>query len=157
VTNVVKKDAELSIYVERMIRLIQLLRIYEMVLAIPERDDSGEPHITMRGTMMSVVYSFFYSLIESDPKGIDFFRIWRSRVPEMASEIDALEGRVAPMREGLRLFRNRFGFHGSTSREHEATAFDVLATYDGAEIYQAILDTRSLSTKLLQMKQDNKG
>ncbi|SRR6266404_187050 len=153
----VKKDGELSIYVERMIRLIQLLRIYDMVSAIPDGDDPGEPHITMRGTMMSVVYSFFYSLIEPDPKGIDFFRLWRARVPEMTSELDALEARVAPMREGLRLFRNRFGFHGSTSREHEAVAFDVLAEYGGEAIYKAILDTRNLSTKLLDVKQRKQG
>jgi len=36
------KDGELSIYVERMIRLIQLLRIYEKVLVLSDADDPGE-------------------------------------------------------------------------------------------------------------------
>lgn len=146
-----KKDGELSIYVERMYRFIQLLRIYDIVLAIPDRDDPGEPHLTMRGTMMSVVYSFFYSLIEPDSKGVDFFRIWRARLPEAATDIDALEARVAPIRDDLRLFRNRFGFHGSRSREREAAAFDLLLNHQGSHIYQVILDTRDLSTKLLKM------
>ena len=146
-----KKDDELSIYVERMIRLIQLLRVYQMVLTLPDGDERVEPHLTMRGTMMSVVYSFFYSLIETDSRGIDFFRIWRERAPEMASELDALETRVQPMKDDLRVFRNRFGFHGSTSREHEAAAFKLLETHTGAEIYKVILDTRNLSTRLLHL------
>jgi len=150
-TEAPKKDDELSIYTERMMRFIQLLRLYEMVLATSDEDDRSEPHLTMRGTMMSVVYSLFYSLIEPDPKEIEFFRIWRTRLPEMSAEISALEARVAPMRNGLRLFRNRFGFHGSTSREHESPAFDVLFDHDGLDIYQAILETRNLLTKLIQV------
>lgn len=146
-----KKDGELSIYVERMYRFIQLLRIYDMVLAIPDRNDPGEPHLTMRGTMMSVVYSFFYSLIEPDSKGVDFFRIWRARLPEATADIDSLEARVAPIRDDLRLFRNRFGFHGSRSRERESVGFDLLLNHQGSDIYQVILDTRDLSTKLLEM------
>ncbi len=53
--------------------------------------------------------------------------------------------------------RNRFGFHGSTSREHEAKAFNVLAAHSGEEIYKAILDTRNLSTKLLEVKRNEQG
>ena len=146
-----KKDDELSIYVERMIRLIQLLRIYEKVLVMPEECEDLDPHLTMRATMLSVVYSFFYSLIERDPNGIDFFRIWRTRAPEMASELDTLEARVQPMKDDLRVFRNRFGFHGSTSREHEAAAFKLLEVHTGTEIYNVILDTRNLSAKLLHL------
>jgi hypothetical protein len=104
----------------------------------------------MHGTMMAIVYSFFYSLIETDPKGINFFRVWRKRLPEMADDLDALEKIINPMHEGLRLFRNRFGFHGSTSRSHEASAFNVLKQFDGRKIYQAIIDTRNMSTILIQ-------
>jgi len=98
---------------------------------------------------MSVVYSFFYSLIERDPKGVDFFRIWRKRLPDMKSELDELEARIEPMRKGLRLFRNRFGFHGSISRKHELPAFDVLKEFSGTQIYKTMLDMRNLSTKML--------
>lgn len=147
-----KKDGELSIYVERMMRFLPLLRIYEMVLRIPEDQDQGDPHLTMRGTMTSVVYSFFYSLIEKDSKSIDFFRIWRARVPELKEEIDTLEARIEPIRDGLRLFRNRFGFHGSTGREHEEKAFELLTEHSGMGIYQAMIDTRNLSTRLIEYK-----
>jgi hypothetical protein len=145
-----KKDAELSIYIERMLRFIQLLRIYDMVMQTPKEEDTGSNHVTMRGTMMAVVYSFFYSLIEKDPKGIDFFRIWQKRRPDMSAELNELENYIEPMREGLRVFRNRFGFHGSTTREHEAPAFDVLKQFDSSQIYRVMIDMRNLSTKLIQ-------
>jgi hypothetical protein len=153
VTNARVPDDELSVYVERIMRMIQLLRIYEMVLALPdEPSDRDNPQSSRKGTMMGVVYSFFYSLIEDDPQGINFFRIWRAREPSFAAELDALEARIAPFKGRLRLFRNRFGFHGSVTREHEAVGLDLLTHHDGALIYQAILDTRNLSTKLLKAR-----
>jgi len=120
-----------------------------MVLRTPKEKNIG--HLSMHVTMMSVVYSFFYSLIETDPKGINFFHIWRKRQPTLTAELDALEKQIDPMRNGLRQFRNRFGFHGSRSRSHESSAFDVLKQFDGAQIYKAMIDTRNLSTRLIEM------
>ena len=136
-----------------MMRMIQLLRIYQMVLALPdEPSDRDNPQSSPKGTMMGVVYSFFYSLIEDDPQGINFFKVWRIREPSFASELDALETRIAPFKDRLRLFRNRFGFHGSVTREHEAAGFDLLKQHDGATIYQAVIDIRNLSTRLIQAR-----
>lgn len=152
-TNPPVPDDELSIYVERMMRMIQLLRVYEMVLALPdEPSDRDNPQSSRKGTMMGVVYSFFYSLIEDDSQGINVFRIWRAREPSFDGELDALEARIAPFKDRPRLFRNRFGFHGSATREHEAAGLDLLMHHDGGTIYQAILETRNLSTRLIQAR-----
>lgn len=144
-------DSELSIYVERMIRMIQLLRIYELVLTLPdEQDGVRTPDLTLKATMMGVVYSFYYSLIEDDLRGVNFFRIWRAREPSFAAELDALEAKVKPFKEKLGIFRNRYGFHGSRSRKHEVAAFALLEQHAGMDVYEAILATRSLSSKLLE-------
>ena len=144
------QDEEFSIYVERMSRMIQLLRIYELVLKQPDAVDKDLPHLSLAGTMLAVVYSFYYSLIEDRPDGVSFFRVWRNRAPEFTPTLDALEAQVAPFRESLRLFRHRYGFHGSITRTHEAVAFDLLLHHTGSELMAIILATRDLSTKLIE-------
>lgn len=151
ISKATKQDGELSIYVDRMVMMMQLLRIYSIVLKIPE-NDKGFPHTTMRGTMAAVVYSFFYSLIEDDNKGVNFFRIWRERAPEFKEKLDKLEAKVSPFKDKLRLFRNRFGFHGSTNRKYEARAWELLADHSGSEIMDVIIETRNLSSELIQKK-----
>lgn len=145
-----KKDDELSIYVERMVRMMQLLRIYEMVLGLPPEQEDLDSITGRRGAMLAVVYSFYYSLIEDQENSINFFRLWRSRVPQLSGEIDALETKILPFKDKLRVYRNRFGFHGSISREHESEAFKLLEDHTGTELYSAILETRNLSTKLIR-------
>lgn len=143
------QDEEFCIYVERMTRMIQLLRIYELVLRQSGAVDTEQPHLSLAGTMLAVVYSFYYSLIEERENGIDFFRIWKRHAPEFTVELEILESRVAPLRENLRVFRNRYGFHGSTSREHESVAFDLLSQHSGNQLMDTILEMRNLSTRLL--------
>lgn len=141
---------EFSICVERMSRMIQLLRIHELVLKQPEAVDRNLPHLSLGGTMLAVVYSFYYSLIEDRDDAVSLFRVWTKHAPEFVPELDALEARVTPFREKLRLFRNRYGFHGSITRSHEAAAFDLLLNHTGRELMAVILATRDLSTKLIE-------
>jgi hypothetical protein len=141
-------DEELSIYVERMMRFLHLLRIHDLVFQLPDDAPANAPQAGVHWTMLSVVYSFFYSLIEETKGSIDFFRIWKTREPTYSSELDTLEARIAPYRDALRLFRNRFGFHGSTTRAHEAGGLQLLDA-DAKELWAIILDLRNLSTKLI--------
>ena len=143
-------DEELSIYVERMIRMLHLITIYEDVLRKPKTADSFEAQVDPASTMMAVVYSFYYSLIETSSDGVSFFRVWRRRAPTFAAELDDLERRVEVFRDDLRIFRNRFGFHGSTTRKHESTAFELLLKHSGDALYRTIIDTRNLSTRLIE-------
>lgn len=153
----VDADDELAIYSERMLRLIRLLQIHEVVLTLPDDDFERAPHTGLHWTILAVVYSFYYSLIDENPDGINFFRIWRQRLPAQAAVLDALEARVAPHRKNLKLFRNRFGFHGSTSREHESKAFDLLESSPPAILWALIIDTRNLSTALMQEYRTSRG
>jgi hypothetical protein len=149
-------DEELSIYVERMIRFLHLLCIHDLVFRLPDNAPANAPQASMHWTMLSVIYSFFYSLIEKDKRSIDFFRIWRAREPAYSSELDNLEARIAPHKEALRLFRNRFGFHGSTTRAHEASGLQLLDS-DAKELWAIILDLRNLSTKLIASRLKRQG
>ena len=143
-------DEELAIYSERMLRLMRLIQIHDVVMTLPDATPDALSHTGLHWTIVAVIYSFYYSLIDDDLKGINFFRIWRQRLPAQSAALDALEARVAPHKNGLRLFRNRFGFHGSTSREHESRAFDLLASSPPAVLWALIIDTRNLSTALIK-------
>ena len=144
----IKTDGELSILVERTARFIQLLRIHLMVLTHDQDAARSEPSITMSGTMLSVVYSFFYSLIERGPKCLDFFRIWSDRRPEFSQKLSALAAEVEPFREALRLHRNRIGFHGSVSRDHERDGYAIFEL-DAQRLLMVMLAVRDLSTELI--------
>jgi len=149
-------DEELSIYVERMVRMLHLISIYGDVLASPGAVEPGETPMDKAGTMLAIVYSFYYSLIETDEQGVNFFRVWRLRAPTFAKELDTLERQIDPFREDLRLFRNRFGFHGSRSRGHEGKAFDLLIKHTPGSLWDAILATRNLSSRMIaDIQQDS--
>jgi hypothetical protein len=149
-------DEELSIYVERMMRFLHLLRIHDLVLRLADDASANAPQAGLHMTMIGVVYSFFYSLIEDDQKSVNFFRIWRAREPDYSSELDKLEARIAPHVKDLRLFRNRFGFHGSVTRAKEASGFQLLNA-DAKELWAIILDLRNLSTKLIAARLRRQG
>jgi hypothetical protein len=89
-------------------------------------------------TMMLVLYAYFYSLVDDDNQSVNGFRIWRARYPEEEVAIAAVEARVVPFRQRLKLFRNRLGFHGSRSRTHESAALDLFAKHSGTEIWEAM-------------------
>lgn len=101
-----------------------------------------------RATMMLVLYAYFYSMIEDDEQSQNGFRIWRETWPDEERAIAAVEAKVHPLRDGLRLFRNRVGFHGSTSFVHEKTGFDLFAQHSGDEVWEAMRNFKSLGAAL---------
>jgi hypothetical protein len=89
-----------------------------------------------RTTMMLILYAYFYSLIEDSSDGLNGFRIWREQFPEEEQAIAAVEAVIKRFKDELRLFRNRLGFHGSRSREHESRGFELFAKSSGTETFE---------------------
>ena len=100
-------------------------------------------------TMMFMLYGMFYSLIEEDPKSINAFRVWRQYFPAEETEIAAVEAQVIPFIGDLKRFRNRLGFHGSASRAHEASGFDLFSKHSGGTIWTAMRNFKRLGAALL--------
>jgi hypothetical protein len=108
----------------------------------------------VRTTMMFVLYAYFYSMVEDDPQGVNGFRVWRASWPEEEKAIAAVEALVTPLVPGLKLFRNRLGFHGSRSRSHEAKAFDLFAQHSGTAVWNAMANFKSLGAALFKTDLD---
>jgi len=108
-------------------------------------------------TMMFVLYSFFYSLIEDSDDGHDAFRIWRIKWPEEEQAIEALETLVRPLRNDLRYFRNRLGFHGSRSHALESKGFELFANHSGDRIMQIMTRFTSLNAGFLMKDRAEKS
>ena len=66
----------------------------------------------VKTTAMFLLYAYFCSMVEDDPQGVNGFRVWRATWPEEEKAIAAVEALVKPLVPGLKLFRNRLGFHG---------------------------------------------
>jgi hypothetical protein len=105
-------------------------------------------------TAMFMLYAYFYSMVEDDPQGVNGFRIWRTAWPEEEQAIAALEALVMPLRPGLKLFRNRLGFHGSRSRAHENAGLDVFSQHSGTAVWEAMANFKSLGAALFRKDLD---
>jgi len=146
---------ELYIFAERYAHFSNVHTVYRDLLSghykpsVTVNSNANEWSVTDVGsTMMFVLYAYFYSLVEDDPKGLNGFRIWRQRWPEEEKAIAAVESQVKPLRKGLKLFRNRLGFHGSRSRKHEEPALDFFAKHSGTEVWEAMKNFKSLGAAL---------
>ena len=148
-----QEGEEFRIFAERYMHFTNLWTVYRDLLSghySPSVNLSSEEEwmTSVQATMMLILYAYFYSLIEDDEQGLNGIRIWRSRYPEEESAITAVECRIAPFRDRLKLFRNRLGFHGSRTRAHEAKALDLFAAHSGTEILTAMKDFKSLGAAL---------
>jgi hypothetical protein len=85
------------------------VNVNEDPLKIPEKFEITN----VSTTAMFILYAHFYSMVEEDPDGVNGFRVWRAAWPEEEKAIAVVEALVTPLAPGLRLFRNRLGFHGS--------------------------------------------
>jgi hypothetical protein len=103
----------------------------------------------MGPTVMFILYSFFFSLIEDSDDGLDAFRIWRLKFPDKDLVITALEQQIAPIRTDLRYFRNRLGFHGSRSQKHELRGFDLFGNQSGMKMLEAMSVFKALNAALI--------
>ncbi|MFZ3210165.1 MAG: hypothetical protein WA188_01505 [Terriglobales bacterium] len=146
---------ELYIFVERYAHFSNLHTIYRDLLSghyKPSVNVNPRPEewdiTNVSSTMMLVLYAYFHSLIEDDPQALNGFRIWRESWPEEEKAIAAVEAQVDPLRPSLRLFRNRVGFHGSRSRDHEKAGRDFFAQYSGTDVWNAMMNFKSLGAAL---------
>lgn len=105
-------------------------------------------------TAMFMLYAYFYSMVEDDSQGVNGFRVWRAAWPEEEKAIAAVEALVMPLRPGLRLFRNRLGFHGSRSRAHEQKGLDFFAQHSGSAVLEAMANFKSLGAALFRKDLD---
>ena len=142
---------ELGLFADRFRHFMNLWTIYSDLLTkryTPSLDDDEWP---VRTTMMFVVYSYFYSLVEDSKDGMNGFRVWRKSLPEEAAVISAVEAKVKPLLQHLRLFRNRLGFHGSRTRTRESEAFAIFNEHSGTQIFETIELFKAMSGALFGM------
>jgi hypothetical protein len=154
---------ELRIFAERFMHFMNLWTIYKDMLTGHYKPSYGEMLTAndsepidnrkwpVNITMMFVLYAYFYSLIEDSGDGLNGFRVWREVWPQEGAAIAAVEARVIPFRDQLRLFRNRLGFHGSRTRSHEAVGFDLFNNHSGNEVFECMKLFKSLGAALLGM------
>jgi hypothetical protein len=145
---------ELVIFVERFMHFMNVWTVYRDMLSghyVPTVYPPSEcgPFPNTGATMMFMLYGMFYSLIEEDPKSINAFRLWRQYFPAEETEIAAVEAQVIPFIGDLKRFRNRLGFHGSRSRAHEGSGFDLFSKHSGTAIWIAMGNFKHLGAVLL--------
>ena len=156
------RGEELSIFVERFMHFMNLWTVYKDLLTahyVPSvgtvlktaNENANGKDWPVNISIMLILYSYFYSLVEDSDNGLNGFRVWRQVWPNEEAAISAVEARVLPFVDRLRVFRNRLGFHGSRTRSHEAAGFDLFAQHGGDEIYNAMRLFKSLGAALLGM------
>jgi len=163
---------EFGIFVDRFMNFMNIWTIYSDLLSghyVPsvgttlrtsheEKETSGfGGEWQVDATVMLLLYSYFYSLVEDSEDGINGFRLWRERHPEEVRAIGAVEAQVAPFLERLRIFRNRLGFHGSRSRAHELRGLELFDKHSGDEIFNAMKNFKALGAALLAKENAQQG
>jgi hypothetical protein len=152
---------ELYMFAERYAHFSNVHTIYRDLVSghykpsVSVNPDPKEWDVTdVATTAMFVLYAYFYSMVEDDPQGVNGFRVWRAAWPEEEKAIAAVESLVAPLRPGLKLFRNRLGFHGSRSRAHEKKGLDLFAQHSGTAVWEAMANFKSLGAALFRKDLD---
>jgi hypothetical protein len=146
-----KRPEELSIYAERHFHFLNLWTVYHDLLKGNYKPSFNEEEWPVGTTMMFVLYAYFYSLVEDAADGLNGFRVWRERLPQEEAAIARVEAKVRPFLGRLRVFRNRMGFHGSRTRNHESAAFDLFNKHTGTEIYETMRHYKALAAALYGM------
>jgi hypothetical protein len=120
----------------------------------PIAEDHGEVDssivIEMKFTLMFLLYSFFYSLIEDSADGLDAFRIWRLKYSDEINTISALEREVSPIRSDLRIFRNKIGFHGSRTQRNEEKGLELFGNHSGTKMIETMRIFKAMNAALLE-------
>ncbi len=114
---------DVTISVERMIRFCHLA---QMQFEYAAGDAKALPvHLTRFGVLVFETASFLYSLFEDRPDSINLLKIWRGFDHPFGNELRTFATRLIPFKEELKLVRNRVGFHGSLSRNHERVGLGI--------------------------------
>lgn len=114
-------------------------------------DDDYRTPATFPWTFMSLLYSFFFSLVDTHSKGINAFRIWRLKFPEQLPAIDAVEFRVQEFLPELKKFRDKLGFHGSRNTNEEELGFELLERHGSIKVLNVIQHFISLAINLISL------
>lgn len=114
-------------------------------------DNDYRTPATFPWTMMSLLYSFFFSLIDTNPQGLNAFRVWRVKFPEHALVLDAVEFRVQGILPELKKFRNKLGFHGSRSINQEEEGYQLLTRHGVTKVLNVAQHFISLAMSLLTL------
>src|SRR5208337_4443708 len=157
-----ERPEELRIFVERFMHFMNLWTVYKDILSghyVPSvgtvqktsGDNADAKDWPVNISLMFILYAYFYSLVEDSDDGLNGFRVWREVWPKEEAAISAVESIVSPFVSRLRVFRNRLGFHGSRTRNHEAAGFDLFNQHTGDEIYNAMRLFKALGAALLGM------
>lgn len=144
---------EFSLFAQRFMHFVNLYTVYRDLLSghyVPTVNPPSENDFypQTHHSLMLILYAYFYSLLDRDTTSLNAFRIWRARFPEEETGIAAIEAQVEPLRDDLKRFRNRLGFHGSRTYAHEASGFNVFANHTGTEILLAINNFKALGARL---------
>lgn len=92
-----QRPEELRIFVERLMHFMNLWTIYKDTLSGHYVPSVGKAHVENKDriefpvgiTMMFVLYSYFYSLVEDSDDGLNGFRVWREVWPSEEVAISA--------------------------------------------------------------------
>lgn len=114
-------------------------------------DDDYRTPATFPWTFMTLLYSFFFSLVDTHSKGINAFRIWRLKFPEHLPAIDAVEFRVQEILPELKKFRDKLGFHGSRNTNEEELGFELLDRHGSIKVLNVIQHFISLAISLISL------
>lgn len=148
----------ITISVERMIRFCHLADLTHGLSSNDSQPDWPPLHLTPFGTMMTLTGSFLFSLFEERSDSINLGRIWGGDFEHpFEKEIEAVEQRLQPFKESLRLIRNRFDFHGSLNRSGEREGIDALYGDDldlSADFVGLISDCRRLFERMIRWYED---
>jgi hypothetical protein len=148
-----KNTEELTLFVGRTRHFLNLWTIYNDLLSgkyVPSMGEEPDSIYDPKGTMVLILYAYFYSLVEDSHDGLNAFRVWREHFPEEERAIAAVEAQIAPFTGDLRVFRNRLGFHGSRSWAHEAKGFDLFANTSGTAMLNTMKNFKALASILLR-------
>ena len=154
-TDVDEEFAILDVRLGQFLNLWTVLLDYMSGVYVPSieykaiSDDDYRYPATFPWTMMSLLYSFFFSLVDTHPKGLNAFRIWRQKFPEQVSVLDAVEFRVQSILPELKNFRNKLGFHGSRNVGEEEAGFELLERHGSIKVLNVAQHFISLAISLL--------
>ena len=154
-------NEEYMLFMVRHMQFMNIWTVYKDFLSgkyipsVPGYEGSEADWRTPAGfqyTLMFLLYSFFYSLVDQDSRGVNAFRIWRARFPAEERVITALENRVNPVIPDLKTFRHRLGFHGSTSLNHQNPGLDLFGAHSGTKMLNLMKQYKSLNAWLAELE-----
>jgi len=154
-------NEEFRLFMVRHMQFMNLWTVYRDFLSkryipsVPGYQDTGNADwrtpASFDATLMFVLYSFFYSLVDQHEKGINAFRIWRAKFPAEEKAIAALEYRINPVIPDLKTFRHRLGFHGSQTFNQQDAGFKLFGTNSGGKMLNLMKQYKSLNAALCEL------